>query len=92
MNFPTAFGGADESDNGRQQIGDQARVLMTHFIRDRIQQDGIGDQLREEDLYEPGTPQGDRKCVHILEFIFAVTAVGRFRCTTTTTELLYSME
>ena len=31
---------------------------MTSFIRERIQQDGIGDQIREEDLYEPGTPRG----------------------------------
>jgi len=31
---------------------------MTHFIQDRIQQDGLGDQIREEDLYEPGTPRG----------------------------------
>ncbi|KAF6018430.1 BAX [Bugula neritina] len=57
-NAPEDYSDADESDNGRQRIGDQARVLMTHFIQDRIQQDGLGDQIREEDLYEPGTPRG----------------------------------
>ncbi|XP_067934291.1 apoptosis regulator BAX-like isoform X2 [Watersipora subatra] len=49
---------ADETDNRRQVIGNQARVLMASFIRDRIDRDGLGDQIREEDLYEPGTPRG----------------------------------
>ena len=52
------YAGAEDSDQGRQVIGDQARVLMTHFISERMAQEGLSDQIREDDLYEPGTPRG----------------------------------
>lgn len=42
-------------------MGDQARVIMEdymrdRYMRDRMAQEGLGDQVREEDLYEPGPP------------------------------------
>lgn len=53
------YSGEDESDtSNKQRIGDQSRVLMNHFIRGRIERDGLGDQLSEEELYEVGTPRG----------------------------------
>jgi len=45
-------------DDGRKKIGDQSRVLMTQFIHDRMEVEGLGDRVRTEEMYTPGTPRG----------------------------------
>lgn len=43
----------------KDDIGNQARVLLNQFIHDRITRDQDGEQVPStEELQEPGTPTG----------------------------------
>jgi hypothetical protein len=43
----------------KDDIGNQARVLLNQFIHDRITRDQGGEQVPStEELQEPGTPTG----------------------------------
>lgn len=39
-------------------VGNQARILMTTFIRERLRADGLGDSLQQDAFIPPGTPIG----------------------------------
>lgn len=46
----------------KDDIGNQARVLLNHFIHDRISREQGEEQVPStEELQEPGTPTGQRK-------------------------------
>ena len=42
----------------RDDVGNQARFLMSHFIHDRISTEGVDETPEADALVEPGTPSG----------------------------------
>ena len=42
----------------RYDVGNQARLLMSQFIHDRMQVDGFSNVPTSDVLIEPGTPSG----------------------------------
>ncbi|KAI0213840.1 Apoptosis regulator BAX [Lamellibrachia satsuma] len=59
----------------RYDIGNQARLLMSQFIHDRMQVDGFSNAPTPDVLIEPGTPSGP-PVEHVREVAQALRAIG----------------
>lgn len=59
----------------RFDVGNQARLLLSQFIHDRMQADGYSKAPTSEVLIEPGTPSGP-PVEHVREVAMALRAIG----------------
>ncbi|KAL5006699.1 hypothetical protein ScPMuIL_015505 [Solemya velum] len=64
-----------ERQLSRDDIGNQARVLLNGFIHDRMVRDGMTDAPAVEELQEPGTPVGP-PMEHVQEIARALRCIG----------------
>lgn len=53
-----------ERQLSRDDIGNQARYLLTQFIHDRLEENGMRDAPAAEVLIDPGTPTGNHYNPH----------------------------
>ncbi|KAK2186306.1 hypothetical protein NP493_206g01001 [Ridgeia piscesae] len=59
----------------RFDVGNQARLLLSQFVHDRMQSDGFLNAPTSEVLIEPGTPSGP-PVEHVREVGLALRAIG----------------